>query len=384
MSQVRAWRERLPGTAGDVAPAVALAGLWQLELWAPEAMPAVAPVSQHRVALTVAGLVMLLPLAARRTAPLAACAAVMAGAVLAEVAGPSPEGLSQVAGLLLAAFSVALYADARRAWAGLGIIALSVGAFAADDVAFALLLFGAAWTLGRIVRAARRRTRELVELTRELELEREENARLAVAVERSRIARELHDVVAHTVSVMVVQAGGVRGLLDPAQREEREALAVVEAAGRQAMTELRRLVGMLREPVEDEQLRPPPALAQVEALVDHVRRAGLPVELTVSGARRELEPGLELSAYRIVQEALTNSLRHAGPARAEVVVRYGERVLELDVRDDGTGPRNGHHGGYGLIGMRERVDLFGGELEAGPIPSGGFRVHARLPVREGR
>ena len=214
-------------------------------------------------------------------------------------------------GCLVAGYSVAAHADVRRAVAGLGVMVLGLGiaqAFGADDSAFAILLIGGAWAAGRTVRLARVRACELEALTEALARERGENAQLAVALERNRIARELHDVVAHSVSVMVVQAGGVRGLLRPAQDEEREALAVIESTGRQAMTELRRMLGTLRTPADGDALAPAPALSHVDSLVANVRDAGLPVELRFDGRRRPLSPGLELSAYRIVQEALTNTL----------------------------------------------------------------------------
>jgi signal transduction histidine kinase len=384
-------RSRISGLRADVVLALALVVLWQLEVWVPDAVPWVGATQEHRAALAAAGVAALLPLAWRRVAPLPSCAAVLAGTVLVELVGPSPEGLSELAGVVIASYSVAAYAPSREALTGLGLMVLSqvISQHAKpDDVAFGTLLFGGAWVAGRLVAGARERARELETLTQELALEREESARLAVALERTRIARELHDVVAHAVSVMVVQAGGVRGLLEPRQQDEREALEVIEAAGREAMGELRRMVGVLRAPVDDEGLSPPPSLSHVDALCRHVRDAGLPVELKIDGTPRPLAPGLELSAYRIVQEALTNTLKHAGPAHAEVSVRYGERALELHVCDDGVGARNGTRGdvldpsmgGHGLVGMRERVRVFGGEFEAGPRPSGGFRVFACLPL----
>ena len=196
--------------------------------------------------------------------------------------------------------------------------------------------------------------------------------------ERSRIARELHDVIAHSVSVMTVQAGAVRRLLKPDQEREREALLTVEETGRQALTEMRRLLGVLRQSDEKAALAPQPGLATLERLVAQVREAGLPVEMRVEGEEIALPAGIDLSAYRIVQEALTNALKHAGPARAWVVVRYGADEVEVEVANDGVS--NGGSGGYGLIGMRERVALYGGDLTAGPRDGGGFTISARLPV----
>jgi signal transduction histidine kinase len=201
-----------------------------------------------------------------------------------------------------------------------------------------------------------------------------------VVEERARIARELHDVVAHSVSVMTVQTGAVRRLLTPDQERERETLLAVERTGREALNEMRRLLGMLRATDEAEGLAPQPSLRQLDTLVEQVREAGLPVELKVEGAPVDLPPGLDLSAYRIVQEALTNALKHAGPARATVAVRYGPDELELEIADDGRGAANGTGTGGGLVGMRERAALVGGRLEAGPRNGGGYAVRARLPL----
>jgi signal transduction histidine kinase len=213
------------------------------------------------------------------------------------------------------------------------------------------------------------------------ERERDVAAREAIVAERARIARELHDAIAHNVSMMVVQAGAERRVLDPGQESTREVLESVEETGRGALREMRRLVGMLRSD-EDDPLTPQPGLADVPGLVAQVREAGLPVDLEVEGDPRELPVGLELSAYRIVQEALTNALKHAGDAHATVRVRYLQDSLELEVVDDGPGavsPAAG--GGHGLVGMRERVALYGGRFEAARRPNGGFTVRAMLPVR---
>ena len=211
------------------------------------------------------------------------------------------------------------------------------------------------------------------------ELALEERAQRAVEDERARISRELHDVIAHSVSVMTVQASAVRRLLQPEQEREREALLVVEETGRQALTEMRRLLGILREEGSSPERAPQPGIATLEALVEDVRQAGLPVVLTVEGEPLRLPPGVDLSAYRIVQEALTNALRHAGPAHAWVAVRYGGDDVEIEVANDGRS--DGERGqGQSLVGMRERVALVGGELTAGPRKGGGFSISARLPV----
>jgi signal transduction histidine kinase len=213
------------------------------------------------------------------------------------------------------------------------------------------------------------------------ERERDLVAREAVVEERARIARELHDAIAHNVSMMVVQAGAERRVLDETNGGTKEVLVTIERIGRGALTEMRRLVGMLRSDAADP-LAPQPGLDDLPTLVAQVRDAGLPVELEVDGERRELPVGIELSAYRIVQEALTNALKHAGHARARVYVRYGEDSLELEIVDDGTGAEAPvSSGGHGLVGMRERVALYGGRLDAGRRPSGGFSVRVLLPIR---
>jgi signal transduction histidine kinase len=203
---------------------------------------------------------------------------------------------------------------------------------------------------------------------------------LAVSEERARIARELHDVVGHSVSVMTVQASAVRRLLKPEQEREREALLIVEQTGREAMAEMRRMVGVLRRPEEAPALAPQPSLDHLDKLVEHARESGLPVKLTVEGDAVQLPAGVDLTAYRLVQEGLTNALKHARAKNAEVVVRYSNGFVELSVTDDGTGDGGGDSGGHGLVGMRERISVYGGDLEAGPRPEGGYRLRATLPV----
>src|SRR6478672_7812891 len=213
------------------------------------------------------------------------------------------------------------------------------------------------------------------------ERERDLVAREAVVEERARIARELHDVIAHHVSMIVLQAGAERRLLDGANTSTQEVLATVERTGRSALTEMRRLLGMLRTDA-DEPLTPQPGLKDVPTLARQLREAGLPVELHIEGELRELPVGIELSAYRIVQEALTNALKHAGDAKASVNIRYGSDSLELEIADDGPGTSTPMpSGGHGLLGMRERVALYGGRLDAGRRPSGGFVVRVLLPIR---
>ncbi|TML36865.1 MAG: sensor histidine kinase [Actinobacteria bacterium] len=215
-----------------------------------------------------------------------------------------------------------------------------------------------------------------------LEREQELRAHEAVAEERARIARELHDLVAHNVSVMVVQAGAERHALGDEQASTRDALTSIEQAGRQALAEARRLLGMLRRKGASEDLEPQPSIDQIDLLVEQVARAGLQVKLEVEGEPGPLPAGVDLCAYRVVQEGLTNALKHAGPAQTEVVLRYAPRSFEVEIRDDGRGSSDlsGEGAGHGLIGMRERVTLYGGELKAGPREGGGFEIHAHLPL----
>ena len=222
-----------------------------------------------------------------------------------------------------------------------------------------------------------RRDRQLRIAERERDLARRE----AVVDERARIARELHDAIAHHVSMIVVQAGAERRVLAPGQESTREVLSTIERVGRSALTEMRRLVGMLRGDAADD-LTPQPSLAAVPALVDGLRDAGFPVALQIDGERRDLPVGIELSAYRVIQEGLTNALKHAGPAHVRVQVRYGPGSLEIEIADDGPGlPAALPGGGHGLAGIQERVALYGGELEAGRGSDGGFVLRVQLPTR---
>ena len=275
----------------------------------------------------------------------------------------------------------------RYALAGLAILQVSNavavynnpnGAF--GDFVWGFVVFSLAWVAGFGLGLKFREVEEARERAERAEHERLERARLAVAEERARVARELHDIVGHSVSVMTVQAAGARSLLDPEQEREREALMLVEQTGREALAEMRRLVGVLRRPEEAPALAPQPSLEHLAKLVEHARESGLPVELTIEGDPVGLSAGLDLTAYRFVQEGLTNAVKHARAKQAQVLVRYDNGHVELTVTDDGTGDGGGDSGGHGLVGMRERLSVYGGELEAGPRPEGGYRLFARLPV----
>ena len=212
---------------------------------------------------------------------------------------------------------------------------------------------------------------------------RNRRARIAVAEERTRIARELHDIVAHAVSVMVLQVGAVRHKLPDDLAEDSESLEGVERTGRTALAEMRQLLGAMRRDGEDAALEPQPGLDHLDELADQIRRAGLPVNVEVDGEPRPLPDALDVSAYRIAQEGLTNALKHSDASRADVTVRYGADDLGIVVRDDGNGPvpSEGHSHGHGLVGIRERVKIYGGEMSAEPGGEGGFVLSTRLPLQ---
>jgi signal transduction histidine kinase len=289
--------------------------------------------------------------------------------------------------VLVAGYSVARHAPVRIAAAGSAVLAAALVIVelrvpvsgTSANIAFIWIPFCAALAAGRALRARELHHAATSDRARRLEIERDASVRAAVAEERERIARELHDIVAHCVSVMVVQAGAAEDLLDRDPGRAREAMLAIQETGREAVAELRRMLGLLRGEAGAPARAPQPGTAELDELVSQVDAAGLPVGLRVVGTPRPLPPGIELAGYRIVQEALTNALKHAGPATATVSLTYGERSLEIEVVDDGRGGTvNGS--GHGLIGMRERVTIYGGPLAAGPRRDGGFRVRARLPV----
>jgi signal transduction histidine kinase len=380
----------------DVAIPAVLAALALNDIWG---TPLSSPHFQGPRGVQTAGaLLMTIPLGWRRRYPIAVLFCALAGAAVEWPWMRSEGQLSFDAFItaLIAWYSVGAHAEPRwgpRA-ALIGAVPL-VAAGVADDIAgyhdpfddFALyILLAAAWALGNAFQRHGRRERELEAHAAALEREREEKVRIAAAEERARIARELHDVVAHSVSVMVVQVGAARGILDTEPDTARHSLLSAERTGREALAEMRRMLGFLRAGEEDP-TEPQPGLERLGALVARTRDAGLPVTVRVVGEPRRLSSGLDLTAYRIVQEGLTNALKHAGGAPTEVDVRWGAQRLELEIRDDGRGrppmpPPNGNGGGHGLVGMQERVRLYGGELRAGRSENGGFAVLARLPLNE--
>jgi signal transduction histidine kinase len=367
--------------AVDAALAVALAAAAEAEL-------AVQGGAAARPPAVLLALVMTLPLALRRPAPVAVAVVVAASVPLQRTAGVDMYNyLASVVAGLLAGYSVAAHAPLRRslpaAFFLYGMVAL--GALrGASSLAWGLILIGGAALAGGGIRGRRLHAEQLALLAAELEAARDENARAAVTEERARIARELHDVVAHAVSVMVVQAGAAEQVLPAELSPARDALAAVQETGRQALVELRRLLGVLRADGQPATRGPQPGLAALEPLAQSVREAGLDVRVRVEGDTSAVGAGLDLAAYRIVQEALTNTLKHAQASLVEVAVDVDADELRLTVADDGRGSTNGGGRGHGLIGMRERALLYGGELEAGTRNGSGFAVHARLPLCSGR
>jgi signal transduction histidine kinase len=333
-----------------------------------------------------------LPLLGRRRHPFAAPATVWALATALSFADghvvPNTSTLF-VAGMA-ATFLLGQAPDAARRRLGLAVAAAGVAIVVANDPGHSVdelilepIVVAAAWLAGLALRERAVQASAAEERAVRAEREREAAARLAVAEERARIARELHDIVAHAVSVMVLQVGAVRHRLPDDLEADREALMGVESTGRDALGEMRRLLGAMRESRDEVALAPQPGLAGVDALLEDFRRAGLPVDLRVEGEPLPLPPPLDLSAYRIVQEALTNTLKHARAAHADVAVRYAPRQLEIEVRDDGRGEAGGDGLGHGLVGIRERVKVYGGEMRAGAAAGGGFVLTARIPLDAG-
>ena len=309
----------------------------------------------------------------RRTHPEPVMAIALAGGVATMLI--ATEMVLPVAGLF-AMGSFAATRPPRRSLPALGGLMLVAGLnflfpeVAAGDAAFAVAVSVVPWALGEAVRNRR--------------VAIHEEAQRAVGEEQARIARELHDVIAHSVSVMVVQAAAADDVFDSQPEQARTALRSIESSGREAMGELRRLLAAVK--AGDPESGPQPGLDRLDELVERIRSGGVEVIVRREGEREALAPGVDLSAYRIVQEALTNTLRHARASSAQVVVRFADGVLELVIDDDGLGANaNGTgEGGHGILGMRERAALIGGTLEAGPLPRGGFRVHARLPLESDR
>jgi signal transduction histidine kinase len=378
-----------PGIIADAGMGIAAAGLTAVAAWGPPGLigPAIAGPTWLRALLP---LLMGASLVLRRRAPLLMWTAVWAGIALQIQRTDNPPHDQVIMVVLFAGgYSLGAYASLRRALAGL-VIAAPVIADISDKggllslaphtgqgaVASSFLQVLAFWLAGVLVRA-RRRAASLSARSAALQRQADE----ATAAERARIARELHDIVAHHLSVIVLQAAGARASGKPAEAT----LEKIENSARQALGETRRLLGVVRDPAGEAGLAPQPGIGELDALAASVPAAGLPVNLVISGDPAPLPATVGVSVYRIVQEALTNVLKHAGPASADVTIGCAQETVTIEVTDDGTGEpgRQAPPGGRGLAGMRERAAVFGGELRAGPRPGGGFAVLARLPLADG-
>lgn len=338
--------------------------------------------------------VVVMSLTLRRRMPVPVFGFVLAGCVTLVVFGYVPT-LGAAVAYLIAVYSVATHRGLGTSMplGALGLVVylvlMAVEGYRFWQMVSNAVLFVGVWCVGRSLRLRRAYLDELEARARRLERAREADSRAARAEERSRIARELHDVVAHHVSVMTVQAGAARRILQRDPEAVLDALTTIEQMGRTALGEMRRLVGVLRteaEPVRSE-LSPQPGVHDVSGLVEQLRETGMQVRLWIEGESRALSPGVDLAAFRLVQEALTNTLKHAGPqAQAWVRIQYADRQLEIEVEDDGRGlvaglgRPSGDGNGHGLVGMRERVALYGGDLRIGPRSGGGFEVRARFPL----
>lgn len=339
--------------------------------------------------MVLAVLFVVLPLLGRRRLPFAAPVAVwLLGATLSFVNGLL---IATTAGVfaagMVAAYLLGNLRDAVQARIGLAIVIGGAAIIVYNDpnrspgeFIFVPALFTIAWLAGFAMRERVAQAEAAEQRATQAEREREAAARVAVAEERARITRELHDIVAHAVSVMVLQVGAVRHRLPEALAKDKGALTAVEQAGRAALAEMRRLLGAMQDDGRQAELAPQPGLDSLDRLIDEVRRAGLPVSVHVEGVPSPLPPAIDLSAYRIVQEGLTNSLKHSGARHADVTVRYAECGVQLEVRDDGVGATASDGLGHGLAGIRERVKIYGGEMNAGSAREGGFVLSASLPL----
>jgi len=390
------YRERVgkPATtlgAGDFVPPIALVALGVADL----ALSGRVDFPGHPAVSAVLLVAVSLPLVWRRSAPVTALA-VIAAVAFGWIYGlyyehdrqpPIEAGLA----LMFAMYSAAAYSAGRQLPVAAGFsvaviladIPRLVAGAAANETVPAWLFYALAWAVGLGMRRRIESESGLRERAVGLERERDERAREAALAERDRIARDLHDVIAHRISTIVMQASIEGRMLGDGATPVRKALASIEQSGREAMVELRRLLGVLRGPDDAAELRPEPSLRELDELFERIRAAtGVRVELRIEGSQRALPAGVELSAFRIVQEALTNITKHAGAANAQVVLRYREGQLDVEVLDNGPGRWADGDRGFGLIGMRERAALHGGSLEAGPGDGGGFAVRATLPIGE--
>jgi signal transduction histidine kinase len=388
--RARPIRERLRLIVGkrDLLLGVVIAGLLAAEYLTDRTLSISDLVAGCAVSVGIGTLVAL-----RHCLPLALLGATTILITLRAFIPPGGDGVAWGIVSLLAIYTVASECNGWEARIGLSLTVILAGSILVydesnwniGDVLFFALLGGAPWAFGRAILHRREREQLLEQQTVILERNREQDMRRAMEEERARIARELHDVVGHALGVIVLQADGGRRVLGTEPDETERALKTIERTGREALTEMRRLVAMLRASDEQLGLLPQPGLADLDALAAQVRSSGLPVDVVVLGDPSPLPPGVDLSAYRIAQEGLTNVLKHAGRAQATVTVRYTAGEVAIEVTDDGAGlaDANGDGTGHGLTGIRERVAMFGGEVEAGPQDRGGYAVVARLPYAVG-
>jgi signal transduction histidine kinase len=380
--------------AFDAVLMLAFLAVAQVDIWAPWGDNGDQTVFEHRGVSSALMVVGIVPMLWRRRAPLVSAAALAAAmSVQVTLVYPTAAFVGAFVPMLVVTYSVAAYEERLdRALAGLTITVAGVLVVTLripelrsfSEVPFEIACLACAWLVGRFVFGLRDRAREARRRATDLEAQREREAREAVDRERARIARELHDVIAHSVSLMGIQAAAAEQVLAGDPERAREPLRAIQETARDAVEELRRLLGMLRADADGDALSPQPGLASLEPLAEQMRAAGLPVDLRVEAEGDHLSPGVELSVYRIVQEALTNALKHAGGAAAAVLVRRREGALEVEISDDGRGAGAAPGGdadevGHGLIGMRERVALYDGSISAGPDEDGGYRVRASLP-----
>ena len=369
----------------DLVVAVALTLAAQAEIWSPHLVPGTGEIDGSRPVLAVTAVLMTVPLVFRRTRPLGCSTTVLGAACAQQILTTPTEGLSPLAAMLLAGYSVGAHAAGRRAVVGAALLTLTAATVGGSDVVFVGLLLLSAWAAGVLVHRQRHQVAHLQSDREVLIAERQVAAEQGAVQERRRIARELHDVVAHRVSMMVVQAQSADALLATSPDAARASVRAVEEAGREALGELRSLLGLLRADVvefgEPSQLAPPPGLGEIEALVARARDAGLPVAYLVQGEVRRVADAVGAAAFRVVQEAITNVVKHGGRAATSVDLTYGPDHLEVLISDVGkvSGPVVP---GFGLSGMRERVDFVGGTLDVGPGEDGCFSVLARLPYTE--
>jgi signal transduction histidine kinase len=340
-------------------------------------------------------LLVTVPLCWRFRAPAAVAVAVTGACAVWVVVMYRPDEQSPIEpwlAMLAAIFALACRTDGRRLWVttaiagglfAVGEVRGELGGEGTGNVLPAALFYVLVFVLGRMVFAHRRHARGQQDRAERLEREQEVLAARAVAVERSRIARELHDVIAHSLSVIVVQAAAERRVLPAGLDATAETLESIESSGRQAMTELRRLLGLLRKEAGGLSLAPQPGLSDLADLVAGIREAGVEVDIRTDGDLTALPRSLDLTAYRIVQECLTNVLKHARAHRVEISLSCRGRCVDIEVTDDGAPAEPSAPGGFGLVGMRERVSVYGGTVEIGQRDDGGFRVHARLPFEAG-